>query len=330
MKNKENIKKAVEKFCEVRDLPWHIAIHPNEKMQNCYSKNLDLSETLKKLGYKTRARICYFKWEELGLPEEIMRIDHEEKPMHLYLEVMPATREDWVSVDATWNKELGRTGFKIADWDGKKATILAVKPINIMSPEKSERYIAKIRKKNDKCVPYNKFADKFNKYCDSFLRKVEIQDKEYSILAEGTYVTKSESDMPYKKYKLNDKKVLVVSEKEDFAYFGEDLGDLGIEPGAKAVHYKDKEFRLNTTDSQILKNVEFGNPESNVNFWDYEAVDDKDYLISIGLDEKTGKRSDVVGRIVSKRDINFIDSRFRSSSLSDELTSESNDGNDRG
>ncbi len=121
-------------------------------------------------------------------------------------------------------------------------------------------------------------------------------------MAEGNYVTESEPDKPYRKYKLADNKVLVVSETEDFAYFGEDLGDLGIKPGSKFVKYKEKEFVLSTSDFQILKSVELGNPEGNVEFWDYENGNE---IISIGILAETGERSDVVGKVIEKGEISF-------------------------
>lgn len=131
--------------------------------------------------------------------------------------------------------------------------------------------------------------------------KVSIKGNEYGVLAVGTYITKSAPDKPYKKYKLNNNKVLVVSEKENFAYFGEDFGDLGIEPRSEKINYKNKEFTLNANDNQILQSVEFGNPEGDVEFWDYETGDE---LISIGLDENN-QRIDVVGNIFSKNEIIF-------------------------
>ena len=137
-------------------------------------------------------------------------------------------------------------------------------------------------------------------------KQVIINKTEYAILAEGSYVTKSEPDKPYKKYKLNDNKILVVSESEDFAYFGEDFGDLGLEIGGQIINYKGKKFKLANHDYQLLKSKDYGEPEGDVVFWDYE---NRDEIISLGIDEKTKKRSDVVGKIIDFNNINFIDSR---------------------
>ncbi len=132
--------------------------------------------------------------------------------------------------------------------------------------------------------------------------KIVIQGIEYRVIAEGAYATKSEPDKPYKKYKLNDNKALVISDEEDFAFFGEDFGELDLEPGEKNINYKGTEFKLATEDYQILEKAVFGEPEGNLKFWDYE---NGEQVISLGVKEN-GERSDVAGKVIDKKSIKFI------------------------
>ncbi len=167
--NEESIKKAAEKFYEIRDIPYHIALD-GEKDWSCGSKNKKLAKELEQLGYKTRERIALFRWTEQGLPKEALVNVDEDECSHLFLEVIPPGQDNWITVDATWNSELKPSTLPVAEWDGLKPTANAVKYYEIIPVEKNKEYLDSIDEQEDLKMNY-KIYDAFNKYCDGFLEK---------------------------------------------------------------------------------------------------------------------------------------------------------------
>jgi len=168
--SEENIKKAVEKFYEIRNMHYHIALSDQEENIQCETKNRALAEELAKLGYKTRERIGLFRWSEVDLPVEIKDLPHDDESSHLYLEVIPPNGEKWISVDCTWNPELGEANFPISEWDGRSPTPIALKCYNVIPVENNEKYLNSIDYDEDLKINYQIY-NAFNKYCDSFLKK---------------------------------------------------------------------------------------------------------------------------------------------------------------
>lgn len=168
--SEENIKKAVEKFYEVRAMPYHIALNDKESNWDCETKNRKLAKELEELAYKTRERIGLIRWSELEIPQEIKDLPHDDESSHLFLEVIPPGNTDWVAIDCTWNPELKRADFPIAEWDGKNSTKVAFDCYKMIPVEKNEEYLSGIDYDEDIKVNY-KIYDAFNKYCDSFLEK---------------------------------------------------------------------------------------------------------------------------------------------------------------
>ncbi len=167
--SEENIKKAVEKFYEIRDIPYHIALHGEEDC-SCGSKNKKLAQELEGLGYKTRERIALFRWGQQDLPKEVSANAEEDDCSHLFLEVIPPGKNDWIVVDATWNPELRSSVLEVSEWDGLNSTINAVQYYELIPVGKNQQYFDLIDDQEDLRINY-KIYDAFNKYCDSFLEK---------------------------------------------------------------------------------------------------------------------------------------------------------------
>ena len=123
---------SVEYFNQVRDIPYSIPIHQNNQDNCCNGKVRKLKNLVEREGYKTRYRVCTFRWSDLNIPKEILELQKEDLATHVYLEVLVG--ENWIKVDPTWDSGL-KNIFSIAEWDGKTDTLLAVSPIEIYSVE---------------------------------------------------------------------------------------------------------------------------------------------------------------------------------------------------
>ncbi len=168
-----SVLQRISAFNFVRDIPYEINLLDRAKDASCVSKAKRLQEKLKELGIESRRICCRFAWKETPVPAELYNLAGGPESGHEYLEVLiPETRE-WVPVDPTWDTSgLAAVGFPIAQWDGLHATILAVKPTKIDSPEDS----AIITQTNDAASPnqwvsiheaIGPFVDGFNNFLKS-------------------------------------------------------------------------------------------------------------------------------------------------------------------
>ncbi|MCX6739793.1 MAG: hypothetical protein NTZ49_01020 [Candidatus Parcubacteria bacterium] len=121
-------------FKTVRNIPYRIPVVLGEKDDCCSGKNKALKDLLNKQGLEVRYRVCGFLWSTIDLPKKVSKIPHDDYSTHLYLEAL--INKKWVIIDATWDIGL-KNIFHINKWDGKSNTEIAVKPIEIFSPQKS-------------------------------------------------------------------------------------------------------------------------------------------------------------------------------------------------
>jgi len=163
------IQKAISKFYEIRDIPYHISVSDQEEYNDCEGKNKKLAKALEDLGYKVRFRVGLFYWNVVKLPKEILEIPHNEDCSHFFIEVTLPDKNEWVFVDATWNKELKNAGFIVAEWDGVNQTELAFECYEVLGSEDLRRYLENINYEKD-LKTNGKFYEAINKYCDSFLK----------------------------------------------------------------------------------------------------------------------------------------------------------------
>ena len=134
-----------------------------------------------------------------------------------------------------------------------------------------------------------------------------IKGNVYRPIAKVIYVALSSPDKIYGKVFFDDHEVLVICPDDRYICFGKDLGNIGNDlPGKSTITYLDKTFQLVVNDYQIVVSIEFGDPihiEGEVNYWDYESVDDPTRTISLGTIQRTGERADVMGDILSLKDL---------------------------
>jgi len=134
--------RRIKLFRIVREIPYHIGIG-SEQDYCCSTKARILHLLLKSIGIKSRYMICEFRWENLNLPEDILKLPHEYPETHQYLEVWIPEKEKWVVVDPTWDSRIKHPSILIAEWDGLNDTIIAVKVEKKYTPEESEKHIEK-------------------------------------------------------------------------------------------------------------------------------------------------------------------------------------------
>lgn len=127
--------KLIKEFKKVRDIPYYIPLNVNENDLCCSGKSRILAKKFNALGYKTRYRVCSFRWNSLNIPKDIISVPHENQCTHVFLEIILENK--WVIIDATWDKGLSQI-FHINNWNGKSNTKVAVPVLEIYSPEKSE------------------------------------------------------------------------------------------------------------------------------------------------------------------------------------------------
>jgi len=128
-------------FTNIRDIEYKILsgqFSLNERVDQvlidrkgfCLSKHYLLGELFKEMGYKAHYCTYAFNWAESGLalPERLQDIALK-LPVTYHVSCKVLLEDDWVLVDATWDKPLEKNGFPVNNWDGKKNTSLAVKSI---------------------------------------------------------------------------------------------------------------------------------------------------------------------------------------------------------
>ena len=157
------MEKLIERFNEIRDLEYGIPLFFGEETYNCSSKSMLLKKFLEENWYKINFRVCNFYWEDLKLPEEILKIQHTKKSMHVYLEA----EINWniIILDSTWDIWL-KNIFNIPFWDWISSTEIAVKEISRFSLIDSKNIMENINKEEvEEHLEYNReFYRSINEY----------------------------------------------------------------------------------------------------------------------------------------------------------------------
>jgi hypothetical protein len=168
------ITERIRLFKMVRDIPYYIAVNEGEQGYECVTKPEILSKLLRAINLKTRDIVCYFKWHDLGLPKEILKIPHEDPETHGYIEVFIPEKNKWVRVDPNWDSRINYPKIPIAEWDGLSDTKLAVTPLKILSPEESASFNSQdIGDEREKYMERNKaFFNALNKWLQSIRKPI--------------------------------------------------------------------------------------------------------------------------------------------------------------
>lgn len=139
---------------------------------------------------------------------------------------------------------------------------------------------------------------------------VAIRGYRYPVLGKSNYVGASRPSEVYTKVFLAEKRVLVFLPHDDLAYFGRDVGSVGIEPPFQnQIEYGGESYQLVENDYQIVIQLEFGAPlqvEGEVEFWDFESVGVPEKLISIAVVQRTQSRSDILAKKICCQDVNLL------------------------
>lgn len=168
------IDERIRLFKMVRDIPYYIAVNDGEQGYECVTKPEILSRLLRSIGLKTRDIVCYFKWDDLGLPKNILNVPHDDPETHGYIEVFIPETNKWVKTDPNWDGRLEHSKLSIADWDGLTDTKLAVIPIKTLSPEESTVFNSQdIGAEREKYMERNrKFFIALNKWLQSIRKPI--------------------------------------------------------------------------------------------------------------------------------------------------------------
>jgi len=132
---------ALVAFKKVQQIPYRIQLSISEGDYSCTGKAAQLKELLEKAGYKVRYIVCEFRWSDLGLPQNLLNVKHEDSCTHTYLEAFIDGK--WIKIDPTWDSALHRI-LPVATWNGKSDTVLAVKPFNTFSAQKSAEIMSNV------------------------------------------------------------------------------------------------------------------------------------------------------------------------------------------
>lgn len=129
-------KNLVEAFREIRDIPYRIPLSAHETDDCCSGKANRLMRVCKEAGIEVRYRVCSFQWSDLGLPDALQQIPHENDCTHVYLEML--IEDHWVVVDPTWDCALEGL-LPVSTWNGETDTVIGVPVRDVFSLEESLR-----------------------------------------------------------------------------------------------------------------------------------------------------------------------------------------------
>jgi hypothetical protein len=131
------LRARVTVFERVRDLPYSYpssrdpATVLRQGQGSCSGKHYLLGEMFRMLGLQVRHMICTHRFNESPLPfplpmQEMLR-KNEIVDLHDYLQI--AVSDDWIDIDATWERGLREFGFPVnEEWDGMRPMVLSVVP----------------------------------------------------------------------------------------------------------------------------------------------------------------------------------------------------------
>lgn len=125
-------------FNSERDIPYRIPLSADETDDCCSGKHERLLRKFRDAGVEARQRICWFRWSDVPLPQDVAAVPHDDDCTHLYLEVK--TNDVWNIVDATWDPGLASV-FQVNEWTDGTDMAVAVPATKTLSPEESETYM---------------------------------------------------------------------------------------------------------------------------------------------------------------------------------------------
>ncbi len=161
----EKIKKIIDLFEKVQALPYFFLERRDsrklfEKKKGCCAEKVVwLGGKLKEISIPVKYYLIEFKWEELPIPDYIIRLRKKGYSYHLALKVK--VKNKWIWVDPTWDPRLEKAGFPVTkNWDGESNTKLAVKTIKVKRFEPKESSIIKLEEFH---ISFNRYLEEVRK-----------------------------------------------------------------------------------------------------------------------------------------------------------------------
>ncbi len=158
-------KKIVDLFKKVQALPYFILKRRDSrklfelKVGCCAEKVIWLGNRFKEMNIPIKYYLIEFKWEDLPIPEHIIKLRKGDFGYHLALKAKVKNR--WLWVDPTWDPKLEKGGFPVTkNWDGESDTKLAVEPINMKIFEPSDPSVLELE---DFDISLNKYLEEIRK-----------------------------------------------------------------------------------------------------------------------------------------------------------------------
>jgi hypothetical protein len=138
------LQSRVQLFERVREIPYCYPASRDpaevlrQRRSSCSGKHYLLGELLRMAGLRVRHMIGRHRFNEspLVFPPEMQEMlrKNEVVDFHDYLQI--AVDDNWIDVDATWERGLREFGFPVNDeWDGRSAMLLSVVPDELVVAE---------------------------------------------------------------------------------------------------------------------------------------------------------------------------------------------------
>ena len=174
MKNIKN-RKLIGLFKRVQNVPYFLFRHRDSKKLfklkkgGCAEKAIWLGNKLKEMDIPVKYYRIEFKWEELPIPKEIIKLKkkgpiklRKKGPAH-HLVLKAKVNNKWLWLDPTWDPGLEKGGFPVTkNWNGKTNTKLAVRPVKIEEFEPND----------PSDIELTEFTRALNKYLDNMRKKM--------------------------------------------------------------------------------------------------------------------------------------------------------------
>jgi len=160
----ETVKKLFEK---VQKVPFFLLKRRDSKKlfkKNkgcCAEKSIWLGNKLKELKIPVKFFLMKFMWKDLPIPSKILRLNPIDYGYHLVVKAKICGK--WIWIDPTWDPPLEKVGFPVTkNWDGKRDTKLAVRPLEIKEFEPEDPTVSTLDEK---------FRKALNRYLESVRKK---------------------------------------------------------------------------------------------------------------------------------------------------------------
>ena len=160
-------KQLVRLFRRVQNIPYFLFRHRDSKKLFslnkgcCAEKAIWLGNKLKETNIPVKYYRIEFKWEDLPIPKEIIKLGKKGPAHHLALKAK--VNNKWIWIDPTWDPGLEKGGFPVTkNWNGKTNTKLAVKPLKI----------EEFKPPDPSSIELTEFTRALNKYLDKIRKKM--------------------------------------------------------------------------------------------------------------------------------------------------------------